>query len=380
MAKYLLWLSLSLLGTSNVWAYCYYSQTANGLPVLSSIGTGGALSIQQCQALACQIWPNIQGCPGTAISQPACTVETQTQVLSCPSGYNGTITQTKTKSCPANVWGDWITTSNTCVSTCVPVSETQTQSCPANYSGSITQTRTKTCPDNQWQAWQTTQNTCVANPPTCQISSQTQTLSCQTGYTGSITQTRSSTCPDPYGQPVWQPWATTSDSCVKSITNVTNPASPVSPLNPASPASSISAPITPSSPVTVQTPMPVQSSVPTPTAAPEVKTEAKTETKQETKVETKTDAPTTTASPTTSTTSTSRGNQSQGPRLVTPLGLALSLELFVKPGLTQPSLFPTLTLVQPMPIEMVMQDSVMGLMFQPTINQYLEPQDLGFEQ
>jgi hypothetical protein len=29
---------------------------------------------------------------------------------------------------------------------------------------------------------------------------------------------------------------------------------------------------------------------------------------------------------------------------------------------------------------MLMQDSVMGLMFQPTINQYLEPQDLGFEQ
>jgi hypothetical protein len=126
--------------------------------------------------------------------------------------------------------------------------------------------------------------------------------------------------------------------------------------------------------------MPVPSSVPTPTAAPEVKTEAKTETKQETKVETKTDAPTMTASPTTSNTSTSRGSQSQGPRLITPLGLALSLELFVKPGLTQPSLFPNLALVQPMPIEMVMQDSVMGLMFQPTINQYLEPQDLGFEQ
>jgi hypothetical protein len=62
------------------------------------------------------------------------------------------------------------------------------------------------------------------------------------------------------------------------------------------------------------------------------------------------------------------------------VGLALSLELFVKPGLAQPSLFPNLAIAQPNPIEMLMQDSVLGLMFQPTINQYLEPQNLGFEQ
>ena len=259
------------------------------------------------------------------------------------------------------------------VVTCNQETQFQTQSCPVNYSGVITQTRTKICPSGVWTEWQTTQNTCTPNPPTCQVTTESQTLACQTGYTGSITQTRSSTCPNPYGQPVLGAWVTTSDSCKKSITNATNPVSPVSPLNPASPTSSTSVQTTPSSPAIAPTPMTAPTSVQT-------QTETKSETKQETKAETKTDAPATTASPTTSSTPTSTGNQSRGPRLVTPLGLALSLELFVKPGLTQPSLFPSLALIQQMPIEMVMQDSVMGLMFQPTINQYLEPQDLGFEQ
>lgn len=120
-----------------------------------------------------------------------------------------------------------------------PVVNTETQflSCPVNYSGSITQTRTIT--NGTPGPWTTTSNTCVRNPPTCQTSTQTQTLSCPTGYTGSITQSQTSTCPDPYGSPIWSGnWTTTSNTCVKSVTNPTNPTSPVSPLNPASVASS----------------------------------------------------------------------------------------------------------------------------------------------
>ena len=51
-------------------------------------------------------------------------------------------------------------------------------------------------------------------------------------------QNRTSICPDPYGQPIWSPWVTTTDMCVKSATNPTNmgsvlnPVSPISPLNP----------------------------------------------------------------------------------------------------------------------------------------------------
>jgi len=51
-------------------------------------------------------------------------------------------------------------------------------------------------------------------------------------------QNRSSICSGPYEQPVWSPWLTTADTCVKSAMNPTNmssvlnPVSPISPLNP----------------------------------------------------------------------------------------------------------------------------------------------------
>ncbi len=253
--------------------------------------------------------------------------------------------------------------SQSCPSTCQQVSETQTLSCQANYSGQITQTRIKTCPDNQWQAWQTTQNTCVANPPTCQLSSQQQTLSCPTGFTGSITQTRSSTCPDPYGSPVWQPWVTTSNNCKKSVNNPTNPVSPVSPL---SPTSATSAPTIQSSPVTAPTPNSVPNSETTPTASTETPTQ------------------TTTGSQTTSTTPTSKDL----PSLPTPkgktrsvVGLALSLELFLKPGLVQPNMFFEPQLVSGIPNNILTQDLIMmDLLQQPSYNQPFDAPDLGFEQ
>jgi len=94
---------------------------------------------------------------------------------------------------------------------------------------------------------------------------------------------------------------------------------------------------------------------------------------------TKTSAPTTTASPTTSTTSVTPTPAPKG-KTQSAVGLVLSLEVFVKPGLVQPSVFVEPSLVQGLPNEWVMQDSVMSLMFQPTIKQHLEPQDLGFEQ
>jgi hypothetical protein len=253
--------------------------------------------------------------------------------------------------------------SQNCPSTCQQVSETQTQSCPVNYTGQITQTRVKTCPDNQWQAWTTTQNSCVANPPTCQISSQQQTLSCQTGYTGSITQTRSSTCPDPYGSPTWLPWVTTSDTCKKSINNPTNPASPVSPLSPASQPTTISAPTTQSSPVTASTPNTVPNSETTPTAS--------TETSQ---TQTKTDSPTT---------SSTQASPSPPPKGKTRsvVGLALSLELFVKPGLQQPNMFFEPQLVSGIPNAILTQDLIMmDLLQQSGFNQPAYNQDLGFEQ
>ncbi len=311
MVRFLLLLTflLTLLRSEYVQAACYAGTWSNGVPVYSTLFVDGGTTLAQCQAVACQAYPGIS----TTCPQPA--------------------------------------------PTCQQVSETQTLSCQANYSGQITQTRVKTCPDNQWQAWQTTQNSCVANPPTCQTSSQQQTLSCQTGYTGSITQTRSSTCPDPYGSPTWQPWATTSDTCKKSINNPTNPASPVSPL---SPTSATSAPTIQSSPVTAPTPNSVPNSETTPTASTETPTQ------------------TTTASPTTSTTQVSPPPKG---KVRSAVGLALSLELFVKPGLVQPNVFSEPQLVSGIPNNILTQDLIMmDLLQQPSYNQPFDAPDLGFEQ
>lgn len=420
MARFLLSLTLllTLLRSEYVQAACYASSWSNGMPVYGSLFVDGGTTLAQCQAIACQAYPNISpSCP-----QP-CQQETQTQVISCPSGYNGTITQTKTKTCPANVWGDWITSSNTCVSTCVPVTQTQTLSCPANYTGQITQTNTKTCPDNQWQGWVTSSNTCVANPPTCvpstdtktescglnfsgqknytkqntcpdpygspvqgqwvlisntctqnppscKTTTETQTLQCQTGYTGSITQTRSSTCPDPYGSPTFQPWVTTSDTCKKSINNPTNPSSPISPLSPVNSATT-----------SVTTPAVSNAPVPNNQATPTETNSAPTQEKSATSEAAPTSASgTTTASQTTSNTQASPTPTPKG-KTQSVVGLVLSLELFQKPGIQQGNVFPDVSIVQGIPNAILMQDAIMlDLLQQTGFNQPVYNQDLGFEQ
>ena len=339
MAKYLLLLILLLLNpirSNNVFAqsnycYCTTSSTYNAT-------YGGYTCIANTTCWACQ-----PGAYNTSWQQAFCPNYQAPQVVTCTSTFTE-----------------------------------KTESCPVHYSGSKKyKQEVKTCTDGTVTqgSWVLYSNTCTQDPPTCQVSSQQQTLSCPTGYTGSITQTRSLTCPDPYGNPVAQPWATTSDTCVKSVTNPTNVTSPVSPISPVNPTSvvsptavapttqtqttqtsSTSAQTTQSSPATVETPTTAQNSAPTQTTSSP-----------------KTD------SPTTSTTQVIPIQPPKG-KMQSAVGLALSLEVFVKPGMTQPSVFVEPSLVQGLPNEWVMQDQVMGLMFQPTIKQHLEPQDLGFEQ
>jgi hypothetical protein len=241
MAKYLLYLLLLLLLPSQSNAqnnYCYC------MPNSYHQGTGPYANTTVCTAnsdcWACQLGAYPQTwqqnfCSG--YTAPAPVVNIETQFLSCPSGYSGSITQTRTIT--NGVAGPWNTTNNTC--TAIITTETQTLSCPIHYSGAITQTRTVTAGVPGY--WTTTSNTCRQDPPTCQTSTQTQTLSCQTGYTGSITQSQTSTCPDPYGSPIWPGvWTTTSNTCVKSVTNPTNVTSPVSPISPLNPTSVVSSP------------------------------------------------------------------------------------------------------------------------------------------
>lgn len=226
--------------------------------------------------------------------------------------------------------------------TCTPETQTQTLSCPINYSGSITQTRTKVCPSGVWTDWVTT-SSCTPNPPSCQTSTQTQTLSCQDGYTGAINQTRTSTCPNPYGQPLWGSWLTSSNTCVKSVTNVTNVMSPISPISPTNPTSvvnqSISTPALtiPSAPVTVQAQPNVPTATTTPTQTdtkPEVKTEVKTETKTEAKTETK---------PTGNTANSNRNT------VQTVVGNLIKFEIISQPSVKQVDLFPIIEIGQSIP-------------------------------
>ena len=324
MARFLLSLTLllTLLRSNDVQANCYAASWTNGQPVYSSLFVSGSTTLAQCQALACQIYPSISpSCPG-ATPPPqvvTCTYSAQTETRSCPINFSGSQTWKKETNCPTGSYGQPVQTD-----------------------------------------WFKIQDSCVQNPPTCQVSSQQQTLQCQTGYTGSITQTRSSMCPDPYGSPTWQPWVTTSNTCKKSINNPTNPASPVSPLNP---ASNTSAPTIQSSPVTAPTPNTVPNSETTPTAS--------TETSQ---TQTTTDS---------QTTSTTQASQSQPPRgrIRSSVGLALSLELFLKPGLQQANVFPDLNIVKGIPNEILTQDLIMmDLLQQPSFNQPFDAPDLGFEQ
>jgi len=310
------------------------------MPVYGSLFVDGGTTLAQCQALACQIYPSISpSCPG-ATPPPqvvTCTYSAQTEDRSCPVNQSGVQTWKKETNCPTGSYGQPVPTD-----------------------------------------WFKIRDTCVQNPPSCQISSQQQTLSCQTGYTGSITQTRSSTCPDPYGIPTFQPWVTTSDTCKKSINNPTNPVSPVSPLNP---TSATSAPTIQSSPVTAPTPNSVPNSEATPTTsstetsdAPTAGSSATTESAPTSASETKTD------SQTTSTTQASPSPPPKG-KVRSAVGLALSLELFVKPGIQQPNVFPDVSIVQGIPNNILMQDSIMmDLLQQPSFNQPFNAPDLGFEQ
>jgi hypothetical protein len=50
------------------------------------------------------------------IVPPSCIPQTEYQQAPCPSGYTGSITQSRTSTCPGPVWSAWAQVSSTCVS------------------------------------------------------------------------------------------------------------------------------------------------------------------------------------------------------------------------------------------------------------------------
>ena len=247
------------------------------------------------------------------------------------------------------------------VVTCTTTFSEKTESCPVNYSGvKKFKQEVKTCTDGQVTnyGWQLYADTCTPNPPTCQVTTESQTLSCQAGYTGTIAQIRTSSCPNPYGQPVIAPWTTTTNTCVKSVTNPTNISSPVSPVSPLNPnsvvsptATAVTTPVpTVSAPQQMQTPQDVSASM----APAQVNATTPTESPPPSQTSTATsDAPKAggSAQPSTATGGVKETPKNAvKPRLsIGGLSPAMSLEFFVKPGIIQPNVFPTLNIGADLP-------------------------------
>jgi hypothetical protein len=146
----------------------------------------------------------------------------ETQVVSCGTGYTGEKTQKRTSSCAFNsmpVWSAWVDVSNTCkaIPVCTPLpDETQTLSCPAGQTGSITQSRSSSCPDQYgtpvWGVWTQTSNTCKA-VSTCVSKTETRTTRCTKWYEkGSILQSHTLVC-NSDGTSYWTPWTVLSSTC-----------------------------------------------------------------------------------------------------------------------------------------------------------------------
>jgi hypothetical protein len=260
-----------LLIRSNAYAYCYATDWAWYGPVYSSLGVAQGTTMQSCQQLACQLFPNIPEC-GQPPEPP-----------------------------------------------CQDIVEFQSLACEPNYSGAINQTRTKTCSNNQWTDWTTTSNNCSPNPPTCQTSVEERQVACSEGYTGSITEQRQSQCPDPYGQPIFGAWAETQRSCQMTTNNPMNVNSPVSPISPVN-QMDVPVPTPMEVPLVAPVEMQMQMTVETP----------KVETQKSSGSESTSSSPT--ASSSTETKETPQKIEvPKGKDLVPGFGLVMSLELLNKP-------------------------------------------------
>jgi len=101
--------------------------------------------------------------------QPVCNNATENQSLACPlPHYSGVVNQSRTYACSSNSWSPWYEVSNNCTQdppTCQSSTETRQVACQAEYVGSITETKTSSCPDPYgnpvWSGWVETTNTCV---------------------------------------------------------------------------------------------------------------------------------------------------------------------------------------------------------------------------
>ena len=361
MAKFLLLLllPLSLLRPSDALAQaCYCTTPWSPNPAFGQSCTANA-DCWACRPGAHDPSWQQAFCGGYTAPAPVvtCTSTFAERTESCPVNYTGVKKyKQETKTCSdgqVTSYG-WELYADTCTPnpiTCTYSAQLDTRACPANFSGSQTWKKETNCPSGSYGQpvytdWFKIQDTCTPNPPTCQVTTESQSLACPTGYTGAIMQMRTSTCPNPYGQPVMGPWTTTTNTCVKSVTNPTNISSPVSPVSPLNPNSVVSPTATA---VTMPTPI---VSAPLPTAEVSAMTPAESPPPSQTSTGTSAAPTAGSSAPQTSATGGAKETPKNAvkPRLsIGGLSPAMSLEFFVKPGIIQPNVFPTLNIGADLP-------------------------------
>jgi formylglycine-generating enzyme required for sulfatase activity len=198
---------------------------------------------------------------------------TETRAQNCPAGQTGSITQTRTASCPNPggnpVWSDWIATSDTCQAQSVnrkPVAAAQSVTATAGVALSVTLSASDADGDalsysvasfpshgglggtppnltytaaagysgqdsfsfkaSDGQADSDAAAVSVTVKAACALpnpSTETRAQNCPAGQTGSITQTRTASCPNPGGNPVWSDWIATSSTCQTPVSSGIEP-------------------------------------------------------------------------------------------------------------------------------------------------------------
>jgi len=152
------------------------------------------------------------------------------------------------------------------------------------------------------------------------------------------------------------PWTTTTNTCVKSVTNPTNISSPVSPVSPLNPTSVVSPTATAVTMPSVSVPQQTQTpqDVSAPMAPAQVNATTPTESPPPSQTSTATsDVPKAGSSaPQTSATGGAKEtpkNEVRPKLSIGGLNPAMTLEIFIKPGIIQPNVFPTLNIGADLP-------------------------------
>lgn len=176
MAKilsYLLLLTASLT-ISNVQAQSNYCYCTTNSTYNQQYGGYTCIANAECWACASGAYnPTWQQafCPN--YQAPTCTYSAVTETRSCPVNYSGSQTWKSEINCPNGQYGQpmpsgWFKIADTCTPnppSCRTSTETQTLSCQTGYTGAILQTRSSTCSDPygqpSWGSWVTSSDTCV---------------------------------------------------------------------------------------------------------------------------------------------------------------------------------------------------------------------------